>query len=75
MASVSPASRPTRVRYRVLGMTVAVYMITYMDRVVISNAAPPFESELGISLVAMGWILASFRLELRSVSNTRRLAG
>jgi len=61
MASPSSASRPTRVRYRVLGMTVAVYMITYMDRVVISNAAPSIRSELGLSLVAMGWILASFR--------------
>jgi sugar phosphate permease len=42
-------------------MTVAVYMITYMDRVVISNAAPSIRADLGISLVAMGWILASFR--------------
>lgn len=42
-------------------MTVAVYMITYMDRVVISNAAPSIRSELRLSLVAMGWILASFR--------------
>jgi MFS transporter, ACS family, glucarate transporter len=61
MASAKPSSRPTRVRYGVLGMTVAVYMITYMDRVVISNAAPSIRSELGLSLVAMGWILASFR--------------
>jgi MFS transporter, ACS family, glucarate transporter len=42
-------------------MTVAVYMITYMDRVVISNAAPVIRKELGFSLVTMGWILASFR--------------
>jgi len=42
-------------------MTVAVYMITYMDRVVISNAAPSIRSELGLSLVAMSWIMASFR--------------
>ena len=61
MASVSPASRPTRVRYRVLGMAVAVYMITYMDRVVISNAAPSIREDLGLSLVALGWIFASFR--------------
>src|ERR1700722_15619538 len=61
MATPSPVLRPTRVRYRVLGMTIAVYMITYMDRVVISNAAPSIRAELGLSLVAMGWILASFR--------------
>src|SRR5579862_4707871 len=61
MVPPSPRPRPTRVRYRVLGMGVAVYMITYMDRVVISNAAPSIRSEFGFSLVTMGWILASFR--------------
>lgn len=53
--------RPSRVRYVVLAFTVAVYMITYMDRVVISNAAPVIQKEFGFSLVTMGWILASFR--------------
>src|SRR6185295_10068740 len=61
MDTPSPTPRPTRVRYRVLGMTVAVYMITHMDRVVISNAAPSIRADLGLSLVAMAWILASFR--------------
>jgi len=42
-------------------MTVAVYMITYMDRVVISNAAPSIRAELGLSLVAMGWIISVFQ--------------
>ena len=36
-------------------------MITYMDRVVISAAVPSIQQELGISIVAMGWILSSFR--------------
>jgi len=36
-------------------------MITYMDRVVISAAVPSIQKELGISIVAMGWILSSFR--------------
>src|SRR5271168_5607543 len=53
--------KATRVRHVVLGMTVAAYMITYMDRVVISSAAPSIRSEFGFSLVTMGWILASFR--------------
>ena len=53
--------RPTRVRHAVLGLTVAAYMITYMDRVVISSAAPTIQKEFGFSLVTMGWILASFR--------------
>src|SRR5579871_5961061 len=61
MATPSTVARPTSVRYRVLGMTVAVYMITYMDRVLLSNAAPSIRAELGLSLVAWGWIMASFR--------------
>jgi len=58
---IAATSRPTRVRHVVLAMTVAAYMITYMDRVVISSAAPAIRSEFGFSLVTMGWILASFR--------------
>ena len=54
-------ARPTHVRHLVLGMTVAAYMITYMDRVVISSAAPVMQKELGLSMITMGWILASFR--------------
>ena len=62
-APLPPTSieRPTRVRHVVLGLTVAAYMITYMDRVVISSAAPEIQREFGFSLVTMGWILASFR--------------
>jgi MFS family permease len=53
--------RPTRVRHIVLWLTVAAYLITYMDRVVISSAAPLIREEFGFDLVTMGWILASFR--------------
>jgi MFS family permease len=42
-------------------MTVAIYMITYMDRTVIASAAPVIQKELGLSLITMGWILSSFR--------------
>jgi MFS transporter, ACS family, glucarate transporter len=58
----SPASlRPSNVRFVVLGLTVAAYMITYMDRVVISSAVPSIQKEFGFSMVTMGWILGSFR--------------
>lgn len=53
--------RPTRVRYSVLGMTVAIYMITYMDRAVIATAAPVIRKDLAFSLITMSWVLASFR--------------
>lgn len=45
----------------VLWLTVAAYMITYMDRVVISSAAPSIREEFGLSLTTMGWVLGSFR--------------
>jgi MFS family permease len=55
------ALKPTRVRHIVLWLTVAAYMITYMDRVVISSAVPVMQKEFGFSFVTMGWILSSFR--------------
>jgi sugar phosphate permease len=56
------ASGPTHVRHIVLGMTVIIYMITYMDRVLISTTAPLIRQELGISLIAIGTIQSTFRL-------------
>ncbi|HYR91258.1 MAG TPA: MFS transporter [Terriglobia bacterium] len=52
---------PTNVRRIVLGLTVAAYMITYMDRVVMSAAVPSIQKEFGFSLITMGWIISSFR--------------
>lgn len=56
------APRPTRTRHVVLWLTVAVYMITYMDRVVISVAAPSIQQEFGFSAITLGWIFAAFQL-------------
>src|SRR5712692_1073216 len=55
-------ARPTHVRHVVLGLTVAAYMITYMDRQILAVARPVIMKELGISLVMMGLITSSFRL-------------
>jgi len=46
----------------VLGLTVAAYMITYMDRQVLATTRPAIMEELGISLVAMGWVTFAFRM-------------
>jgi sugar phosphate permease len=54
--------RPTRVRYTVLWLTVLVYMITYMDRVVISAAAPFIQDEFELSSQTLGWILGAFQI-------------
>lgn len=53
--------RPTHVRHYVLWLTVAAYMITYMDRVVISSAVPTIQKEFGFDMATMGGILAAFR--------------
>ena len=45
----------------VLALTVAAYVITYMDRVVISTAVPSIQKEFGFSIVTMGWILGAFQ--------------
>jgi MFS transporter, ACS family, glucarate transporter len=55
------STRPTRVRYIVLALTISAYMITYVDRVVISSAVPSIQKEFGFSIVTMGWILSSFQ--------------
>lgn len=54
--------RPTHVRHVVLGLTVAAYMITYMDRQVLATTRPAIMEELGISLTAMGWVTFAFRM-------------
>jgi len=54
------ATRPTRVRHVVLGLTVAAYMITYMDRLAISAAVPYIRKEYGFDLVTMGWIISAW---------------
>ncbi len=48
-------------RHVVLALTVAAYMITYMDRVNIAAAAPLIRTDLGLSMQTMGWILSAFR--------------
>jgi sugar phosphate permease len=58
----APATRPTHVRYVVLGLTVVAYMLTYMDRQILATARPAIMEELGISLITMGWVTFAFRM-------------
>jgi MFS family permease len=60
-SGLTGVTRPTHVRYIVLGLTVAAYMITYIDRTVISSAVPSIQKEFGFSIVTMGWILSAFQ--------------
>lgn len=61
-AGGAAAARPTRVRHVVLWLTVLAYMITYMDRVVISVTGPMIQQEYGIGDRAWGWVLGVFQI-------------
>lgn len=51
---------PTRTRYKVVLSAVVLSVITYIDRVSISQAAPAITEELGLTRVQMGWAFAAF---------------
>jgi len=46
----------------VLGLVVAAYMLTYMDRVNLASAIPVIQHDLGFSMVTIGWIFAAFAM-------------
>ena len=48
-ASVATGSRLWPVRYQLIGLTFALSMLLYVDRVAISTARSPITSELGLS--------------------------
>ncbi len=54
------AERATRVRYWVVVFAIALAVITYIDRVCISFAAPSISQELGLTSVQMGWAFTAF---------------
>jgi len=52
--------RPTHVRYVVVAFCIVLAIITYIDRVSMSFAAPYIRKDLGISEPMMGYIFAAF---------------
>jgi MFS family permease len=59
-ATSSPLAKPTRVRYGVLGFAGVLSMITYLDRVCMSNIAPEIQREFGLSNTQLGWLFTAF---------------
>src|SRR4029077_20827265 len=59
-ASARAATRPSRGRWYVLLMISAMYLITYLDRVNISTAAPLISKEFGFDKITMGFIFSAF---------------
>ena len=60
--SIAGSSPLWPVRYRLIGLTFALSMLLYVDRVAISTARGPVTSELGLSDTQFGWVLSAFAL-------------
>ena len=61
LETVAPkGERPTRVRYWVIVFAATLAMITYIDRVALSFAAPFIRHDLGLTVVQTGWAFACF---------------
>jgi MFS transporter, ACS family, glucarate transporter len=52
--------QPSRARYKLLAFTTVLAIITYLDRVAISSAAPAVRAEMGLDAVQMGWVFSAF---------------
>src|SRR5271154_7292242 len=59
LADVTPA-RMTRGRWYILFLICLMYLITYLDRVNISTAAPVISKEFGFDKITMGFIFSAF---------------
>src|ERR1700687_2501546 len=57
-----PVPAATRMRHGVLGFTLILTAIAYLDRVCISTAAPAMKDELHLSDVEMGYVFSAFTL-------------
>ncbi len=53
---------PTKTRYNVVLFSLVLVVITYIDRVCISNFAPLISKDLGLSKTDMGLVLGAFAL-------------
>ena len=54
--------RPTRVRFGVLGFACTLALVTYLDRICISQVSKPMQDDLGISSEQFGWVFNAFTL-------------
>jgi len=58
----APADPPSRVRHGVVGFTLALVGIAYLDRVCIATAAPAIKADLGLTDTQMGLVFSAFTL-------------
>lgn len=61
-APVAPSTRPSRARYGVVGLCVALAVVTYLDRACVATLAPDIMRDLGLSKNQMSAIYSAFAL-------------
>lgn len=59
-ATQARAARATKVRFLILALLTVGTMINYLDRTVISVAAPSMSAELGLNAAVMGLVFSAF---------------
>src|SRR5215470_18855143 len=60
MATTVSTQAPTGVRHLVVVFAVALAVVTYIDRVCISQAAPIMSKDLGLDSRSMAWAFTAF---------------
>jgi len=60
LASVADPVRPTRVRYRVVGLCLGLAVVTYLDRACIATLAPHLMRDLSLSKEQMSVVYSAF---------------
>jgi sugar phosphate permease len=61
-ASANAGQRPTRARYVVVALTLALVAVAYLDRVCISTAAPVMSAELGLTKSQLSVVFGAFTI-------------
>lgn len=56
----TPGIKPTHTRYWVIVFAVTLAVLSYIDRVCISQAAPVISRDLGLDKEQMGWVFSAF---------------
>ncbi len=62
MADATAAAQPTRLRHGVVGLMVALAMVTYLDRACIAKLAPDISHDLRLTKEQMSIVFSSFAL-------------
>ena len=71
----SPRLRPTGARHWILLFAATLAIITYIDRVCISQAAGDIQGDLGLTKVEMGWAFAAASRVIPSQRPSKRGRG